>query len=246
MQSEKLKQFKKGVKGGLPIAIGYCAVSFAFGISAVSGTATHEGLSILQATLISLTNVTSAGQVGGLSVIFSNASYVEMFFMQLIINLRYSLMSISLSQKFDPKMPLIHRFFVAFGITDEIFAISVVRQELTPWFNYGAMAVAIPGWTLGTFLGAFLGNVLPDFIVSALGVAIYGMFVAIFMPDARKSRAVFLVVLASMALSAVFRYVPYVNAVSSGLSVIIITVVVSSLAAIFFPIIKEGGDGRDA
>lgn len=246
MQHYKLQEFKEGVKGGIPIAIGYCAVSFAFGISAVSGSAVREGLSIWQATLISLVNVTSAGQVGALSVIFSNASYMEMFLMQLIINLRYSLMSISLSQKFDSKMPLFHRLFVAHGVTDEIFAISVARPKLTPYFNYGAMAVAIPGWTLGTFLGAFLGNVLPEFIVSALGVALYGMFIAIFTPDARKSRPVFLVVVSSMALSAIFKYVPVINRVSAGMSVIIITVAVSALAAIFFPIKDEGGESRDA
>ena len=232
---EKRNNFINGVKAGIPIALGYFAVSFTFGMMAVAG-----GLSIGDAVLISTTNLTSAGQFAGLSIILSNGSYVEMMLTQLVINLRYSLMSFSLSQKLTRKEPWFHRFIISFGVTDEIFAVSVSQSGKTSaFFNYGSMAVAIPGWVIGTLFGALLGNILPSFIVSALSVAIYGMFIAIIIPPAKNDRNVLYVVIASMILSTCFTYLPILNKVSSGFVIIICTVIVSMLAAKFAPIKEE-------
>ena len=177
--------FTAGFKDGIPICLGYIAVSFTFGIMAKK-----VGISIFDAVLISLTNVTSAGQFAGLSLIASTASYIEMAITQLIINLRYCLMSFSLSQKLEKGVSNGHRLAVAFGVTDEIFGVSASQEgRISPWYNYGVMCVAIPGWTLGTLAGAVSGSLLPDFLVSALSVAIYGMFLAVIIPPAKKNRA---------------------------------------------------------
>lgn len=227
--------FKQGFKDGIPIGLGYFAVSFTFGIAAVTG-----GLTVGQAVLISLTNLTSAGQFAGLRIIIDGGSMWEMALSQLIINLRYCLMSFGLSQKLEKGRHPLHRFIVAFGNTDEIFGISASKEgKVSPYYNYGAMAIAIPGWTLGTLAGAVLGNVLPSFIVSAFGVAIYGMFLAIIIPPAKKNKAVRFVVIAAMAISALFAVVPLLKAVSSGFVIIITTVLVSALGAYFFPISEE-------
>lgn len=227
--------FKRGIKAGIPIGLGYFAVSFTFGMMAVSG-----GLSIWQAVLISLTNLTSAGQFAGLDIILASGSCWEMALSQLVINLRYCLMSFSLSQKMEKDMPAIHRFFVSFGITDEIFGVSAGQEgRVSPYFNYGAMCVAIPGWTLGTLTGAISGNFLPAFMVSALSVAIYGMFLAIIIPPAKKNRAVLWVVLGAMAVSSLFAAVPGLKKVSSGFVIIITTLLVAGLAAYFCPIQEE-------
>ena len=168
MRSES---FRKGVKDGIPIGLGYFAVSFTFGMMAVA-----DGLSIWQAVLISLTNVTSAGQFAGLEIMVMSGSYWEMALTQLVINLRYCLMSFSLSQKLERGTSTGHRLLVAFGVTDEIFGVSASQDgRVSPWYNYGVMAVAIPGWTLGTLVGAVSGNLLPDFLVSALSVAILSL-----------------------------------------------------------------------
>ena len=160
--------FKRGIQDGIPIGLGYFAVSFTFGMMAVSG-----GLTAWQAVLISLTNLTSAGQFAGLGIIVAGGSMWEMALTQLVINLRYCLMSFSLSQKLEKNISTGHRLAVAFGVTDEIFGVSASQEgRLSPWYNYGVMSMAIPGWTLGTLVGAVLGNVLPGFLVSALNVAI--------------------------------------------------------------------------
>lgn len=230
-----LKHFKQGLKDGIPIGLGYFAVSFTFGIQAVTG-----GLSVFQAVLISLTNLTSAGQFAGLSVIVGAGSMWEMAMTQFIINLRYCLMSFSLSQKLEKGVRPFHRFLVAFGNTDEIFGISASKEgRISPYYNYGAMAVAIPGWTLGTFIGAVFGNILPDFIVSALGIAIYGMFLAVVIPPAKKNKAVLWVVVLAMVISSMFKLIPLLQAVSAGFVIIITTVIVAALGAFFFPI-SEG------
>ena len=172
----KGESFRKGLRDGIPIALGYFAVSFTFGMMAVA-----DGLSIWQAVLISLTNVTSAGQFAGLEIMVMNGSYWEMALTQLVINLRYCLMSFSLAQKFRRDEARGHRYVAAFGVTDEIFGISASQPgKVSAFYNYGAMCVAIPGWVLGTLAGAISGNLLPDFMMSALSVAIYGMFLAIF------------------------------------------------------------------
>ncbi len=232
-----LENFKKGLKAGIPIALGYFAVSFTFGMMAVKG-----GLNIWESVLISLTNLTSAGQFAGLDIIFANGTLWEMAFTQIIINLRYMLMSLTISQKLDKKYPFFHRFFISFGMTDEIFGVSAASPgKLSPFFNYGAMVVAIPGWTLGTLVGAIAGSLLPNFIISALSVAIYGMFLAIIIPPAKKNKTLVWVIILAMALSTAFKYIPGLNKISSGFSIIIVTVLVAALAAWRKPIKEEEG-----
>ena len=232
----RTESFRNGLKNGIPIALGYFAVSFTFGIMAVAG-----GLTPGQATLISLTNLTSAGQFAGLDIILAHGFWWEMALTQLIINLRYCLMSFSLSQKLTRKEPWIHRYFAAFGVTDEIFGVTASQSgEVSPFFMYGQMAVAIPGWTLGTLSGAISGNILPASVVSALCIAIYGMFLAIIIPPAKKERPVMAVVLGAMALSTVFASVPALRKISSGFVIIITTLLTAGLAAWFFPV-DEGG-----
>lgn len=235
----KRESFKRGLRDGVPIALGYFAVSFTFGMMAVSG-----GLSIWQAVLISLTNLTSAGQFAGLDIILAAGSCWEMALTQLIINLRYCLMSFSLSQKLERNTPLLHRCLVAFGITDEIFGVSASQEgKVSPYYNYGAMCVAIPGWTLGTLAGAISGNLLPEFMVSALSVAIYGMFLAIIIPPAKTNRAVAGVVLGAMAVSCLFAVAPILKNVSSGFVIIITTLLVAGIAAFVSPVKEEQGEG---
>lgn len=235
----KRESFKRCMRDGVQIALGYFAVSFTFGMMAVSG-----GLSIWQAVLISLTNLTSAGQFAGLDIILAAGSYWEMALTQLIINLRYCLMSFSLSQKLERNTALSHRCFVSFGITDEIFGISASQEgRVSPYYNYGAMCVAIPGWTLGTLAGAISGNLLPDFLVSALSVAIYGMFLAIIIPPAKTNRAVAGVVLGAMTVSSLFAVAPVLRNVSSGFVIIITTLLVAGIAAYISPIKEEQEEG---
>ena len=231
----KKESFKQGITDGIPIALGYLAVSFTFGMMAVQG-----GLSIWQAVLISLTNLTSAGQFAGLDIIIAGGSLWEMALTQLIINLRYCLMSFSLSQKLRRDETWGHRYGVALGVTDEIFGVSASKPgKVSAFYNYGVMSVAIPGWTIGTLLGAISGSILPDFIMSALGVAIYGMFLAVIIPPSKKNKAVLLVVLGAMAVSALFAWVPVLSKVSSGFVIIITTILVAGLAAWLCPVDEE-------
>ena len=224
--------FLEGIRDGIPIALGYFAVSFTFGIMAVSG-----GLRPLDAALISLTNVTSAGQFAGLKIIFAGGSFLEMAVTQLVINLRYFLMSFSLSQRLDRKEAWGHRFVVAFGVTDEIFGVSASRKgPVSAFYNYGLMSIAIPGWTLGTLCGGISGDLLPPFLVSALSVALYGMFLAIIIPPAKKDHAVLLVVISAMAVRCLFDYVPVLTRVSSGFAIILTTLLTAGLGAWFFPV----------
>jgi len=224
--------FQKGLKDGIPIGLGYFAVSFTFGMMAVSG-----GLHIGEAVLISLTNLTSAGQFAGLDIIIAGGTYLEMALTQLIINLRYLLMSFSLSQKLDRDEPFYFRYFVAFGVTDEIFGVSASKQgTVSAFYSFGAMSAAIPGWTLGTLAGAVSGNLLPAFMLSALSVAIYGMFLAVIIPPAKHDRRVFIAVAVSMAMSGIFSAAPYLKKISSGFSIIIITLLVAGAAAYIAPV----------
>lgn len=225
-------EFKRGIIDGIPIALGYLAVSFTFGIEA-----SKNGLTILQATLLSLTNLTSAGQFAGLGIIVASATYIEMAFTQLIINLRYCLMSCSLSQKLDNKTPFFHRFFMSYGITDEIFGIcSAKAKSLSPFYCYGAICVASPGWALGTFLGALSGELLPARMLSALGVALYGMFIAIVIPPAKENKIIRVLVIVSMLSSFLFSITPILKNISSGFTIIILTIVIAGVAALLFPI----------
>jgi 4-azaleucine resistance transporter AzlC len=229
------ESFQQGIKHGVPIALGYFAVSFTFGMMAVS-----SGISIWEAVLISVTNVTSAGQFAGLSIITASGSYIEVVLTQLIINLRYSLMSFSMSQKLRRDESWLHRYLVAYGMTDEIFGISASQPgKVSAFYNYGAMCVAIPGWVLGTFLGAVSGNLLPEFIVSALSIAIYGMFLAIIIPPAKKNRTVLFVVAAAMLVSTLFTVLPGLKQVSAGFVITITTVLVAGVAAFLRPVAEE-------
>lgn len=231
----RMKEFQKGVKDGIPIGLGYLAVSFTFGMMAVSG-----GLSIWQAVLISLTNLTSAGQFAGLDIILLGGSYWEMALTQLVINLRYCLMSFSLAQKIRRDVPWAHRYAVAFGITDEIFGVSASQPgKVSPYYNYGAMSMAIPGWVLGTLAGAISGSLLPEFVISALSVAIYGMFLAIIIPPAKTNKAVLGVVISAMLVSSLFAVLPVLKNVSSGFVIIITTILVAGAAAILCPVKEE-------
>lgn len=227
--------FKKGLRDGIPIGLGYLAVSFSFGI-----LASKSGLTTMQAVLMSALNLTSAGQFASLSVISAAGSYVEMALSQLIINLRYCLMSCSLSQKVDQKAPFFHRFLMAYGNTDEVFGLSsAVKGPLSPFYTYGLMGMAVPGWTLGTLFGAIAGDILPARILSALGVALYGMFCAIIIPPAKSDSVLRKVILLAMAVSLIFAVTPVLRDISSGMRVIILTVSIAAAAAWLAPIKEE-------
>lgn len=228
-------KFLKGITDGLPICIGYFAVSFAFGIAAI-----QSGLSWLETLLISATNLTSAGQVAGLPIIAGGGSFVEMAVSQLVINSRYSLMSVSLSQKLSDSISLPHRFLIAFGNTDEIFGVSISNKgTVGKRYMYGLILTPYLGWTLGTLFGAILGNVLPSIIIASLGVAIYGMFIAIVVPVVKKERNTALCVLLAIAISCAFKYLPFLGNIPSGFAVIICAVVPSLIFAFAAPIETE-------
>lgn len=229
--------FFRGMSHGIPIALGYLSVSFGFGIKAVSA-----GLSVFAATAISATNLTSAGQAAGVDIIAVGGTLIEMILVQLTINIRYSLMALSLSQKLDGKFSLPHRLVASYGITDEIFAVcSAQKQKLTPAYMYGIILISAVGWITGTALGAAAGQLLPESISNALGIVLYGMFMAIIIPPARKQLSVLLVVVLSALASILFRYV--LTAVSSGFAVIISAVIASVAGALFFPV-KDTEDGQ--
>lgn len=227
-------QFLRGVVHGIPIALGYLSVSFGFGILAV-----RSGLSVSAAVAISVTNLTSAGQAAGVGIIAASGTYLEMALTQLVINIRYALMGLSLSQKLDSGFRLPQRLICAYGITDEIFAVASARPEkLKPRYLYGLILVAFLGWTAGTFLGASAGRLLPESIRNAMGIVLYGMFIAVFVPPAKKSRSVLFVVALAALLSVLFRYV--LTAVSGGFAVILCAVIAAAAGALFFPIPEEG------
>lgn len=223
---------KKGARDGLPIALGYFAVAFTLGIAA-----RNAGFTALQAAVSSLLNHASAGEYAVISMVAAGASYWEMAVMALVSNARYLLMSTSLSQKLSPDTPLRHRCLVGFSITDEIFGISIAAPGyLNPWYTYGAVLVAVPSWSLGTFLGVILGNVLPLRLVSALSVGLYGMFLAIIIPPARRDRVIAALVLISFAASFIASRWSLLSGISSGVKTILLTVVISLAAAILFPV----------
>lgn len=235
MELSQKELWKQGFKDGIPIGLGYFAVSITFGLQC--GIA---GLSVFEATLLSLTNLTSAGQFGGLELIISQASYFEMAITQFILNLRYVLMSTSLSQKLYPKASILQKMIVSHGITDEIFGVSMnVKGYVYPSYSFGAMSCAIPGWTLGTFVGVAIGNVLPLDILNALSIAIYGMFIAIVIPPAKHNQTILKVVIISMFTSWLFEVLPLLKEISSGFKIIVVTLIIASLAAYFFPIKEE-------
>ncbi len=223
--------FAQGIRDGIPIALGYLAVSFTLGIAA-----RNAGFNPWQAFFVSLTNNASAGEYAGFTLIAAGANYLQVALITLITNARYLLMSCSLSQKLSPDTPMIHRFLVAYDVTDEIFGISVsVSGKLDPFYNYGAMAVALPGWAFGTYFGVLMGNILPANVVSALSVGLFGMFIAIIIPPARKSKVILGLVILSMVSSYLCGILPVLSGISTGMRTILLTVVISLGAAILFP-----------
>lgn len=231
-----MTDFKKGLKDGIPIALGYISVSFTFGLQSV-----NSGLSWWQAVLISLTNLTSAGQFAGLDILIRGGGFwIEMACAQLVINMRYALMSLSLSQKTDESVKGIHRWLTGFGITDEIFAVTMENEnDVSNKYLYGVILLPLLGWTAGTFLGAAAGQVLPQVVRDSLCIAIYGMFLAIIIPPAKKNSAILKVVIIAVLLSCAFKWVPVLNSVSSGFVIIICTIAAALIGAIFFPIKEE-------
>lgn len=227
--------FLKGMKAGIPIAMGYFAVAIALGIAAV-----RAGVGAFASAFASLLNNASAGEYIAFTLIAAGASYMELITMEAVANARYLLMSAALSQKLKENTSIFKRLLLGFTVTDEIFGVSMMQEGyLNPYFTYGAFVVATTGWTGGTLLGALMGDILPASVVTALSVGLYGMFISVFVPEAKKNRIVALLVLVSFVLSAAFEYLPYISTLSSGLRVIILTVVISLGAALLFPIKEE-------
>ena len=228
--------YKKGLTDGIPIALGYFAVAFTLGIAAEKA-----GLTAIQTFALTGTTVASAGGYAGINVIASAGGYIEMLLTMLIVNARYLLMSCALSQKISPKTSTLHRMAVAFGITDEIFGISSsIAGYVNPFYNYGAMSVSIPAWASGAALGVILGNVLPSSVMSALSVGVFGMFLAIIIPPAKQNKVILGGIVVSFILSFLFNKLPLIaNNLSSGMQVIILTVVIALALAILFPVKEE-------
>ena len=225
-------EFSAGIKDGIPIALGYFAVSFSLGITMVAA-----GITAAEGTVMSLTNLTSAGEFAGVRIIAAGGTIVEMILTQLIINLRYSLMSLSLTQKLDDNVSFWQKLIIAFGNTDEIFAVAMNHQKsLTLRYMAGLQLLPILGWSSGTLLGIVACDLLPSKITVAMNVMLYGMFIAIVIPAAKKSKAVLSVSCAAVLLSCLFRYVPALKGVSEGISIIICTVAAAVLGAILFPV----------
>lgn len=230
--------FSKGVKDGLPIAMGYLSVSFAFGMIAL-----QKGLPAWSPILISITNFTGTGQFAGADLIAAGAAFAEIAVTLLIINMRYLLMSLSLSQRLSPKLSLWGRLLIAFGNTDEIFAVAMQQgRELNLRYMLGLIFCSYSGWVLGTVLGVFASSFLPPSVRSALGIALYAMFIAIILPAAKASKPVMRVVAISVVLSCIFFYVPVLSKLSKGWVIIICGIVSSALGAALFPLREEEAD----
>lgn len=224
-----MQTFRHGLKQGVSIGLGYLSVSFSFGIQAV-----QSGLTVWQAVLISLTNLTSAGQLAGLRLIALNAAYFELFLTEFVINIRYALMSLALSQKAHQSFRTPHRLAASAGVTDEIFAVSSIQPEqLKPVYMYGLMLMPYLGWALGTLLGAVAGTILPANLTHSLGIALYGMFIAIIVPPSRKSKGILAVVITAAVISTVLHY--YVKAITAGFAMILASVAAAAIGAWLFP-----------
>ena len=229
------KEYRIGVQRGLPVGMGYFSVSFGFGAMAAA-----QGIKALDAALISVSNLTSAGQFAGLTLIVAGATLWEMVLTQLVINSRYALMSLALSQRMGQRIGFVPRLVIAFFNTDEIFALAMARTEpLTVPFMLGLGSLSMIGWTGGTLLGALAGSVLPAGIRTALGVMLYGMFIAIVVPPAKKEKEILAVVILALVFSCLFTYVPVLKEVSAGISIVICTVAAAAAGAALFPIRDE-------
>ena len=232
MELSNRQWYARGLKAGVPIGLGYLAVAFTLGIAA-----NNAGLTAFQATLTSFLINASAGEFVGFTLIGAGASYLEVAIMELVANARYLLMSFSLSQKLSPKTGIGHRMLIGWYVTDEVFGVSISAPGyLNPFYTYGAISLACPGWAIGTCLGVIVGNILPASLVSALSVGLYGMFIAIFVPPSKTSKVIGGLVLVSMALSFAFNRIPVFDGISSGVKTIILTVAISAAAALLFPI----------
>lgn len=223
------------MQSGMPVGMGYFSVSFGFGAMAVA-----QGMKVLDATLISITNLTSAGQFAGLTLIVAAATLWEMVLTQLVINSRYALMSLALSQRMGEKIGVLPRLLIAFFNTDEIFALAMARKEpLTVPFMLGLGTLPMLGWTLGTLCGALAGSVLPVSIRTALGVMLYGMFIAIVVPPAKMDRKILAAVVLALVFSSLFAWVPVLQKISAGISIVACTVAAAAICAALFPIKEE-------
>lgn len=223
--------FKRGLRDGVPIGLGYFAVSFSLGIAVQSA-----GLSWFQGLMASWLCTTSTGEYAVFSLIAAGTTILETALVTLIINARYLLMSCAMSQRLDPSMPFWHRYLIAFHLTDELFGIAIARRgTINPYYSYGAFVVAVPGWAFGTALGTVVGSILPQSLTSALSVALYGMFLAIIIPPARKNKVIMGLIALCFAASYVSEYLPLIGNLSSGMRIILLTVALSSAAALLFP-----------
>ena len=229
-----MKNFKRGLAAGIPIALGYLSVSFTFGIMAVS-----YGLAWWQALIISMTTVTSAGQFAGIGIMIHPGQYFQMLISQITINIRYSFMSISVGQKADSRFKGLSRWLLGFMMTDEIFAVATQEESVSRSFFAGLATLPYIGWALGTLFGAILGSILPERLMSALSLAIYGMFVAIVVPEMKKSRPVVLVVILAIALSCLFYYVPFLSTISSGITITVVAIASVVIGSLLFPVADE-------
>lgn len=232
MQENQALTFKKGLKDGLPICLGYISVSFAFGM-----TATQGGLPVWVALLISMTNLTSAGQFAGMELILSGGLYIEIAVTTFVINIRYMLMSLSLSQKIDEAMTTLQRWVLSFGVTDEIFAVAMQQNgSINARYFSGLIGMPYIGWTIGTLLGGTATSLLPMELRTALGIVIYGMFLAIIIPPAKKSLPVLKVIIIAAVLSCIFKWTPGLSRISSGWVIIVCAVIASTYAALRYPV----------
>ena len=233
-----LKNYSTGVRRGLPVGVGYFSVSFGFGAMAAA-----HGIRALDATLISITNLTSAGQFAGLTLMVAGATLWEVILTQIVINSRYALMSLALSQRMGNYIGLLPRFAIAFFNTDEIFALAMAeKQPLTVPFLLGLGLTPVLGWTAGTLCGALAGSVLPLSIRTALGVMLYGMFIAIVVPPAKQEKPVLLACLMALAFSCLFKWLPVLNQVGTGIAIVLCTVAAAAACAWLFPIDEQEGD----
>ena len=227
----KINNYLYGLKKGLPIALAYLAVSFAFGVMTKTG-----GISPLAATIMSFFSLSSAGQFAGSKLIMVGASYLEIFFTVLFINIRYSLMSISLSQKIDESIPRWKRFLMSFGITDEIYAIAISeKKEVNLKYMLGITTLPVIGWSLGTLIGSLGADIFPENLLIAMNIALYAMFIAIITPDAKKSVKILLVIILAILISCLLYYVPYINEIGFGFKIIIATFLACTFGALVFP-----------
>lgn len=242
MSKSNAKIFQEGIKDAIPIGLGYFAVAFSLGIAA-----RNAGMNAVQGFLLSFLNNASAGEYAGITVIAANASYIEIAVVTLIANARYLLMSCAMGQRLKPGLSFGHRLLMGYDITDELFGIAIARPGyLEPFYTYGAMLTAIPCWAAGTACGIIAGNIMPARVVSALSVSLFGMFLAIIIPPAKKDKVVAGLIILAFASSYAASCLPVISSISEGTRTIVLTVVLSAGAAYFFPVHAEGGAEHDA